>query len=119
MNTDFDLELTTPTIKVHDGVADYIKKFIKPNEAGTYQVRIELAPGGCSGHKYFLNPLDEKLDEDVTVEQDGVEFYMDGLLGDYFEGIEVMYSEGLNGTTIEVANPNAKGSCACGTSVAL
>ena len=116
---DFAFDVVTPSITVREGVTGYIKKFITANAEGVYEVRLELAPGGCSGHKYFLTPLEDRLDEDVFVEKEGVKFYMDGLLADYFEGIEVAYSEGLNGTQITVANPNAQGSCACGTSVAL
>ena len=110
---------TDLAITIQEGVTGYIKKFVPANKAGKHEVRIELKPGGCSGHKYFLSPMDEKFDEDVVMEQDGVLFYMDGLLSEYFEGVEVNYVEGLNGTQIKVKNPNAKGGCGCGVSVKL
>lgn len=104
-------------ITIQEGVTSYIKKFVSPNKKGVYEVRIELKPGGCSGHKYFLSALEEKLDEDLCVEKDGVVFFMDGLLREYFEGVEVTYVEGLNGTQIKVKNPQAAGGCGCGASV--
>lgn len=119
MFDEFDVDIPTPTLDIKEGVTGYVQKFIKPNADGVVEVRIDLAPGGCSGHKYFLSELEEKLDEDVIIEKDGVKFYLDGLLYEYFDGVTVEYKEDLNGSTVEISNPKVKGSCACGTSVML
>ena len=106
-------------IHIAEGVTKYVQRFIAPDKKGKIKARVELKTGGCSGHKYFLSPVEEVYDEDLVITQDGVEFYFDSMLIEFFHGLEITYEEDLNGVRIKIKNPSAKGGCSCGASVKL
>ncbi len=79
-------------------------------------VRLGVRPAGCSGLEYFLEWVDAPKDDDVCVTQGDVTVFVDEGSRKYLDSVEVSWeTEGLNsGFTFH--NPNAKGSCGCGTS---
>jgi len=83
-----------------------------PAEVG---LRIRVAGGGCSGFQYQL-VFDEPKPGDQVFEQDGVTVVVDPKSFLYLAGTEVDYLDGLTGAGFTLKNPNAKGSCGCGSS---
>jgi iron-sulfur cluster assembly accessory protein len=82
-------------------------------------VRVGVAGGGCSGyqHQFFF---DEKVQEtDHTFEFDGVCVIIDMISMTYLEGITIDYIDGLMGAGFKFINPNATGTCGCGSSFAV
>jgi len=83
-------------------------------------LRVRVVGGGCSG---FQNKLD--LDQDVNEKQDeifdmhGVPVVVDKRSLMYLEGAKIDYHDDLNRTGFSITNPNAKGSCGCGSSYSM
>ncbi len=83
-----------------------------PAEAG---LRIRVVGGGCSGFQYQL-VFDAPQPGDQVFEQDGVKVVVDPKSFLYLSGTEIDYVDGLTGAGFTLKNPNAKGSCGCGSS---
>ena len=83
-----------------------------PAEAG---LRIRVVGGGCSGFQYQL-AFDSPQAGDQVFEQDGVKVVVDPKSFLYLSGTEIDYVDSLTGAGFTLKNPNAKGSCGCGSS---
>ncbi|MFT5124769.1 MAG: iron-sulfur cluster assembly protein [Kiritimatiellia bacterium] len=80
-------------------------------------LRMSVVPGGCSGMTYKADidddrqPEDEVLfeDQEITiVSREGTDLFLDGLTIDF--------SDDLIRRGFRFSNPNASGSCGCGSS---
>jgi len=82
-----------------------------------YGLRIGVKGGGCSGMSYVLG-FDKKRDYDQRYDVDGIPVFIDKRHGLYLMGTTVDYHDGLNARGFTFENPNATGTCGCGSSFA-
>ncbi len=83
-----------------------------PEEAG---LRLRVVGGGCSGFQYQLI-FDAPKTGDQVFETDGVRVVVDPKSFLYLNGTEIDYVDGLMGAGFTLKNPNARGTCGCGSS---
>ncbi len=96
--------------------ADKVRGFLTSQESeGEVGLRVGVRGGGCSGFQYAL-ALDEKRDDDVIFEHEGIPLIVDPASLRYVDGSQVDYTESLMGAGFEVKNPNVVASCGCGSS---
>ena len=83
-------------------------------------LRIQVVGGGCSGFQYRMG-FDKNFNDqsDTVLEFDGLKVFIDKSSMLYMEGAEVDYVEGLQGAGFKFSNPNATGSCGCGSSFSV
>lgn len=79
-------------------------------------LRIAVRGGGCSGFEYALDFDNEARENDWIYEQNGVTVYVDAVSARYLEGTTVDYVMGMAGAGFKFINPQAKGTCGCGSS---
>jgi len=106
------------TLDVTDSAAVEIKKFMEseeglPESAG---LRVRVVPGGCSGFQYSLNIEEDSRQGDFILDQSGVKLFVDMFSAQYLNGVKIDYVTGVMGSGFTFTNPNATGSCGCGTS---
>jgi iron-sulfur cluster assembly protein len=96
---------TAPTIglSVTESAATEIKKFMSGEEdlPQTAGLRVRVVPGGCSGFQYSLNIEEQSREGDFIMDEKGVRMFIDMFSAQYLNDVE---------------NPNATGSCGCGSS---
>ena len=83
-------------------------------------LRMRVVGGGCSGfqHKLDLDPsVNEKLDQ--VLEFHGVPVVVDKRSLMYLDGVTVDFHDDLNRRGFSISNPNAKGTCGCGSSFSM
>ena len=80
------------------------------------KLRVYITGGGCSGFQYGFSFDEQREDDDLAVERDGVTLIVDPLSLQYLNGAEVDYRESLQGAQFVIRNPNAKTTCGCGSS---
>jgi iron-sulfur cluster insertion protein len=80
------------------------------------KLRVYISGGGCSGFQYGFAFEEQRNDDDLAVEKDGVTLLVDPLSLQYLVGAEVDYRESLQGAQFVIRNPNAKTTCGCGSS---
>jgi iron-sulfur cluster insertion protein len=82
-------------------------------------LRIAVSGGGCSGFQYGLTLDDERHEDDVVFERDGVAVIVDQVSLDLLNGAEIDFVEDLMGASFQIKNPNAASSCGCGNSFSI
>ena len=79
-------------------------------------LRVYISGGGCSGFQYGFSFDEERSEDDLALQRDGVTLLVDPLSLQYLMGAEVDYRESLQGAQFVIRNPNAKSTCGCGSS---
>ena len=106
------------TLIVTEPAAAEIKKFMASEEGlpETSGLRVRVVPGGCSGFQYSLNIEEESRLGDFILNEHGVRLFVDMFSAQYLNGVQIDYVSGVMGSGFTFTNPNATGSCGCGTS---
>ena len=114
----------TAPIVLTEKAASEVKKIIADQAAAgetrALHLRMRVVGGGCSGfqHKLDLDPeVNTKLDE--TFELLGVPVVIDKRSLLYLNGVTVDFHDDLNRRGFSISNPNAKGTCGCGSSFSM
>jgi len=97
-----------------------VKRFMQeegvPETAG---LRIRVVPGGCSGFQYGMNIEEQAAPGDEVLQIDGLKVFIDSFSMMYLRGVEVDYVNSVMGSGFTFNNPNATGSCGCGSSFSV
>ena len=79
-------------------------------------VRLAVAPAGCSGLRYRVDPIDALREDDVVFERGGLRVAIDRASLPFVQGTTIRLAhEGL-AQRLRFDNPNARQSCGCGES---
>jgi len=105
-------------MEVTESAVTEIKKFMSSEESlpETAGLRVRVVPGGCSGFQYSLNIEEESRQGDFVLDKSGVKLFVDMFSAQYLNGVKIDYVTGVMGSGFTFTNPNATGSCGCGTS---
>lgn len=90
----------------------------KMTDAAGKEFRVYVQGGGCSGFSYGFM-FDAKREDDHVIESGGVLCLCDPQSLMYLKGATVDFLEGLTGAGFTIQNPNASGSCGCGSSFSV
>ena len=82
-------------------------------------LRLAVSGGGCSGFQYGFSFDDQRNQDDLLFERDGVGLVIDTTSLELVSGAEIDFVEDLMGASFQVRNPNASSSCGCGKSFAI
>ncbi len=105
------------TITVTPTAVAEVRKFMQEQGAAeTAGLRVAVLPGGCSGFQYGLNIEDEPQEDDEVLEVNGLRVFVDPFSAQYLSGFEIDYVTTMMGSGFTFNNPNAVGSCGCGSS---
>ena len=85
----------------------------------SYQVRVSVKGGGCSGLMYDLDFDNNIIEADEKFEDKGVTILCDKKSLLYLLGTTLDFSDGLNGKGFQFINPNATRTCGCGESFSV
>jgi iron-sulfur cluster assembly accessory protein len=88
----------------------------QPAQAQAKGLRVRVVGGGCSGLSYQLALEATPQQADKVYESNGVVLYVDPKSNLFVTGTEIDYQESVMGSGFAFKNPNAKGSCGCGSS---
>lgn len=89
-------------------------------DATSAALRVSVLPGGCSGFEYALEvDEDEPAADDHVLESQGIRLFMDPFSAQYLTGVTIGYHSSFQGQGFTFENPNATGSCGCGTSFSV
>lgn len=86
---------------------------LAPEEAG---LRLFVQQGGCAGLSYGLRFDEEPDEEDIVVDQHGIQVFIDPASHSYVEASTLDFDGGLQGEGFIVDNPNVVSECGCGES---
>lgn len=84
-----------------------------------FGLRVAVRGGGCSGMEYALDFEREPREKDFVIGYDDLQVYVDAISARYLQGTEIDYVLGSTGAGFKFNNPNASGSCGCGSSFSV
>lgn len=95
-----------------------IKRIIEEQEldAAKVRLRVGVKGGGCSGFSYILDLTESQKDTDEEFEQHGVKIICDPKSLLYLNGVTINFRDEIMGRGFVFDNPNASGTCGCGSS---
>ncbi|NCT67481.1 MAG: iron-sulfur cluster insertion protein ErpA [Rhodanobacteraceae bacterium] len=99
--------------------AGKVRELIAEEGNPALKLRVYISGGGCSGFQYGFTFDEERAEDDLALDRDGVTLLVDPLSLQYLAGAEIDYSESLTGAQFVIRNPNAKTTCGCGSSFAV
>ena len=106
--------MSKPLISITKTASKRLLDIVKSNNSKA--ILFDLKSGGCNGFEYKLEPTStlEKYDEHYS--KDGVNVYICNKSLIYLIGTNIDWKKNIMGETFVFKNPNAKGSCGCGSS---
>ncbi len=99
--------------------ADKVREFLAADGTSDAVLRVSVLPGGCSGFEYGLDVENEIREDDFVFESHGIRLVMDPFSAQYLDRVSIGYESSFKGSGFTFDNPNATGSCGCGTSFAV
>ncbi|MFQ5916856.1 MAG: HesB/IscA family protein [Candidatus Binatia bacterium] len=106
------LRLTEKAIK-------QVKTILERDNLTGYGLRVSVVGGGCSGFSYGLDFEKEGKPGDTVLEMDGLKVYVDSSSAQHLKQTVIDFVVALHGGGFKFANPNATGTCGCGTSFSV
>jgi iron-sulfur cluster assembly accessory protein len=88
----------------------------QPDQQGATGLRVKVMGGGCSGMSYQLALERVAGETDKVYESEGIPIYVDPKSNLFVNGTRIDYTESMMGSGFAFQNPNATGSCGCGSS---
>ncbi|MHA1598253.1 MAG: iron-sulfur cluster insertion protein ErpA [Alphaproteobacteria bacterium] len=107
------------TLTISDNAAKRISALIAAEDAPGMRLRVSVSGGGCSGFQYGFDLDDNKNDDDLIFEKNGVEVVTDEMSIGFLKGSELDYVEEMIGSYFAMKNPNASSTCGCGSSFSV
>ncbi len=107
-------------IELTERAADEVRQIVK--EKGFSEdtaLRLGVAGGGCSGFEYVLDFTSDVKDSDTVMESQGLRVVVDEKSLSYLQGLKIDFNESLLNRGFKFSNPNASGTCGCGTSFSV
>ena len=114
------LKIQTVMVQVTDKAKERLIELKKEEgHPESYNLRVSVKGGGCSGLMYDLGFDGEMKDGDKVFEDKGIKILVDKKSLLYLLGTTLDFSDGLNGKGFQFINPNASRTCGCGESFAV
>jgi len=88
-----------------------VKLLLARDKKEGHGLRVGVTDGGCSGFSYKLDFDKAQKPEDTVREWDGIKVY-----APFLKGTVIDFVAGIYGGGFKFTNPNATGTCGCGTS---
>lgn len=106
-------------LTISGSAVERINQLLADKDNPDLKLRVFIRGGGCSGFQYGFQFDREPQEDDVSIEQSGVEVLVDMLSLQYLSGAEIDYQDDLLGSRFLVNNPNAATTCGCGSSFSI
>lgn len=101
-----------------ESAARRVCKILQSEQPGS-ALRISVNGGGCSGFQYAFDIVQDRADDDLTLEREGATVLIDPISLEYMKGCRIDFVDDLIGQSFKIDNPNATASCGCGTSFSI
>lgn len=96
-----------------------VKQLMEKDGRPSLALRVSVKGGGCAGMEYLLSFDAVKKEWDEEFQIDGIKVLVDAKSMLYLDETTIDFSSELVGGGFRFTNPNAKGTCGCGTSFSV
>ena len=114
-----DIMTEAPMVSMTQNAVQRLERLIAAKEKSSLMLRVYVQGGGCSGFQYGFQFEEQREEDDLEFERDGVKLLVDSMSFQYLMGCEIDFIDDLMGTRFVVSNPTAATTCGCGSSFAV
>lgn len=115
----FDHKGEAGMLQLSENARKEVERLLSQQPGPGYFLRVGVRGGGCSGLTYDVKFDNQSREHDRTFELENVKVVCDSKSLVYLDGMMIDYSTELVGGGFKFVNPNATGSCGCGTSFSV
>ena len=109
-------ELGMPTVAITEIASAKMFEILQQEKMEDKGVRIYVEGGGCSGFQYGF-AFDEARETDFCLPmKEGFDVLVDTFSMNYLRSAMVDFVDTIEGSGFKISNPNATGTCGCGSS---
>ena len=105
-------------ITLTEKAQEQVKQLLPQQASGAF-LRVGVKGGGCSGLTYEVHFDTQAKEGDRSYDVNGLKVVCDPKSFIYLDGMAIDFSTELVGGGFRFINPNATGSCGCGTSFSV
>lgn len=107
-------------LTITEGAAKFMRRMVRFGGGDALSAfRLAVAPGGCAGFSYDFTIESAPAEGDAVVESAGVTVFIAAESVQYLNGLVIDFADSLASQGLTFTNPNAVGSCGCGSSFAV
>ena len=106
-------------LQITEQAVEKVKQLLVAENKEGYGLRVAVQGGGCSGFQYGLTWEKEQQPNDKVYEFGGLNVFVDAMSELYLQDVQIDYLDGLQGSGFKIDNPNATGTCGCGSSFSV
>ena len=106
-------------VTVTDSALQHMRSIMATAPDGSRGLRVSVKKGGCSGYSYDIDYASEAAAHGEQISLDGLELFIDPAAVMFLLGSEIDYEEQRFASGFTFRNPNEKGRCGCGESIAF
>lgn len=106
-------------LQLTDKAVVKVKQLMAAENKAGFALRVAVQGGGCSGFQYGLSFESAQKPNDQLLEFDGLKVFVDAMSNLYLQSVKIDYVDSLAGSGFKIENPNASGSCGCGSSFSV
>lgn len=106
-------------IDITESAKNKIKDILYEEANPKVALRTFVQGGGCSGFSYGFTLDEEQNEDDFEIPLDEFRVLVDAMSMQYLQGASIDYKEELMGSQFVIKNPNASGTCGCGSSFSV
>jgi len=106
-------------LQLTDRAVDKIQGLLSAEGKSGYGLRVAVQGGGCSGFQYGMTWENEQKANDRVLEFNGLRVFLDAMSEHYLEEVRIDYVDSLQESGFKIENPNATGTCGCGSSFSM
>ena len=115
-NKEQSRNVSTPVVRLTDSAIAKVKSMMAKEGKEGFGLRIGVVAGGCAGMSYDLRLQKNPYDNDIVMDQGDLKIFVNPESAPFLKGVEINYVDTLKESGFQYKNPNASGSCGCGTS---
>lgn len=106
-------------INITESAKNQINTLIAEENNPNIFLRTFVQGGGCAGFSYGFTFDEIQNEDDFSIDTGKFKVVVDAASMQYLEGATIDYKQELIGSNFVISNPNATGSCGCGSSFSV
>ena len=104
------------SIYLTDTAIARVKELLLLDENKGQTLRVAVIAGGCAGASYDVRFVKEPEADDLQIKADDLTIYVEKDSAPLLNGLQINFTNTMMESAFKFENPNASGSCGCGTS---
>lgn len=109
-------KVSAPLVRLTDAAIAKLKSMMVKEGKEGFGLRVGVVAGGCAGMSYDLRFQKNPYDNDSVFAQGDLQIFVNPESAPFLKNVEINYVDTLKESGFQYKNPNASGSCGCGTS---